>query len=52
MQGFHTIWVVVGTLAMVDAVETAGKVAAKEVLAEVPVQLCLGRHQRMVPARI
>ena len=34
------------------AVETVDKVAmAKEVVAEVPVQLCLGRHQRLAPAR-
>ena len=40
------------TLAAVDAVETVVKVAvAKEVVAEVPVQPCLGRHQRLVPAR-
>jgi hypothetical protein len=25
---------------------------AKEVAAEVPVQPCLGRHQRLVPAKI
>jgi hypothetical protein len=39
-------------LAAVDAVETVDEVAvAKEVMAEVPVQLCLGRHQRLAPAR-
>ena len=33
--------------------ETVGVVVvAKEVAAGVPVQLCLGRHQRLVPARI
>jgi hypothetical protein len=43
----------VQSLAGVDAVETADKVAvAKEVVAEVPVQLCLGRHERLVPAKI
>jgi hypothetical protein len=46
-------WVVLLTLAAVDAEETADKVAvAKEVVAEVQVQPCLGRHQRLVPARI
>ncbi len=46
-------WVVVQTLATVDTVETADKVdVAKEVVAEVPVQPCLGRHQMLVPARI
>ena len=41
-------------LAAQDAVEMAGEVAvAKEVVAEVTVQpWCLGRHQRLVPARI
>jgi hypothetical protein len=40
-------------LAAVDVVETVDEVTvAKEVVAEVPVQLCLGRHQRLVPARI
>jgi hypothetical protein len=46
-------WVVVQMLAMVDAAETVDKVAvAKEIVAEVPVQPCLGRHQRLVPAGI
>ncbi len=44
------------TLATWDTVETANMVAmvakAEEVVAEVPVQPCLGRHQRLVPARI
>ncbi len=40
-------------LATVDAVETAEEVAvAKEIVAEVPVEPCLGRHQRLMPARI
>jgi hypothetical protein len=40
-------------LAMVAIVETVDKMAmAKEVMAEVPMQPCLGRHQRLVPARI
>jgi hypothetical protein len=40
-------------LVMVDVVETVDEVAvAKEVVAKVPVQLCLGRHQRLVPAMI
>ena len=39
--------------AMQDAVETTAIVAvADEVVAKVPVQLCLGRHQRLVHARI
>jgi hypothetical protein len=43
----------VQTLAVVDMVESVDEVAmAKEVLTEVPVQPCLGRHQRLVPARI
>jgi len=40
-------------LAVVDVVEIADEVGmAKEVVAEVPVQLCLGRHQMLVPAGI
>jgi hypothetical protein len=40
-------------LAARDAVETVDVVVvAEEVEAEVPVQLCLGRHQRLVPAKI
>ena len=40
-------------LATWDAVETVDVVVvAKEVVAEVPVQPCLGRHQRLVPAKI
>jgi hypothetical protein len=40
-------------LAMWDAVETVDAVVvAEEVTAEVPVQPCLGRHQRLVPAKI
>jgi hypothetical protein len=40
-------------LAARDAVETVDVVVvAEEVVAEVPVQLCLGRHQRLVPAKI
>ena len=46
-------WVVIQTLATWDAVKTVDVVAvAKEVAAEVPVQPCLGRHQRLVPAKI
>jgi hypothetical protein len=41
------------TLAVWDAVETVDVVAvAEEVVAEVPVQPCLGMHQRLVPAKI
>ena len=40
-------------LAAWDAVETVDVVVvAKEVTAEVLVQMCLGRHQRSVPAKI
>jgi hypothetical protein len=40
-------------LAAVDTLETVDEMfVAREVMAEVPVQLCLGRHQRLVPARI
>jgi hypothetical protein len=40
-------------LAAVDKVETVDEVAvAKEIMEEVPVQPCLGRYQRLVPARI
>jgi hypothetical protein len=40
-------------LAAMDVEETGDEVAvAKEVVAEVPVQLCIRRHQRLVPARI
>jgi hypothetical protein len=40
-------------LATQDAVETVDVVVvAKEVAAEVPVGPCLGRHQRLVPAKI
>jgi hypothetical protein len=40
-------------LAAWDAVETVDVVVvAKEVAAEAPVQLCQGRHQRLVPAKI
>ena len=36
-----------------DAVVTAEEAAvAEEVTSEVPVQPCLGRHQRLVPSRI
>ncbi len=36
-------------LAVQDGVETADEVAmAEEAVAEVPVQPCLGRHQRLV----
>ena len=53
IQGFHTTWVVIRTLATWDAVETVDVVAvAKEVAAEVPVQPCQGRHLRLVPAKI
>jgi hypothetical protein len=46
-------WVVLQMLAAVDVVEIADKVAVvKEVVVEVPVQPRLGRHQRVVPARI
>ena len=41
------------TLAVQDAVETAAVVAvAEEVAAEVPVQPCIGRNLRLVPAMI
>jgi hypothetical protein len=44
---------VIRTLATWDAVETVDVVAVtEEVAAEVPVQPCLGRHQRLVPAKI
>ena len=40
-------------LAARDVVETVDVVVmAEEVAAEVPVQLRLGRHQRLVPAKI
>ncbi len=40
-------------LAAQDAVETVDVVVmAEEVAAEVPVQPCLGRHQRLVPAKM
>ncbi len=39
------------TLAAWDTVETVD-VVVEEVAAEVPVQPCLGRHQRLVPAKI
>ncbi len=40
-------------LAVWDAVETVDMVVvAEEVAAEVLVQPCLGRHQRLVPAKI
>jgi len=40
-------------LAAQDMVETVDVVVmAEEVAAEVPVQPCLGRHQRLVPAKI
>ena len=40
-------------LAAQDTVETVDVVVVtKEDMAEVPVQLCLGRHQRLVPAKI
>ncbi len=40
-------------LAVRDGVETMDVVVmAKEVAAEVPAQPCLGRHQRLVPAKI
>ena len=46
-------WVVIRTLAMWDVVETVDVLAVtEEVAAEIPVQLCLGRHQRLVPATI
>jgi hypothetical protein len=52
IRAFHTTWVVLQTLAAVARVETADKVTvAKEVVAEVP-QPRLGRHQRLVPARV
>jgi hypothetical protein len=39
-------------LAAWDAVETVDVVAmAKEVAAEAPLQPCLGRHQKLVPAK-
>jgi hypothetical protein len=44
---------VIQSLAAWDPVETVDVVAvAEEVMAEVPVQPCLGRHQRSVPAKI
>jgi hypothetical protein len=53
IQGFHMAWVVIQTLAMWDVVETVDVVVvAEEVIAEVPVQPCLGRHLRLVPAKI
>ncbi len=53
IQGFHTTWAVIQTLVARDAVETVDKVAmAEEVKPEVPVQLLLGRCQRLVPSRI
>ena len=46
-------WVEIRTLAARDAVETVDVVVvAEEVAAEVPVRPCLGRHQRLVPAKI
>jgi len=40
-------------LAARDVVETVDVVVvAEEVVAEVPVRPCLGRHQRLVPAKI
>jgi hypothetical protein len=43
----HGLW------STVDMVETVDEVAmAKEIVTEVPVQWCLGRHQRLVLARI
>ena len=40
-------------LAAWDTVETVDVVVmAEEVAAEVPVHPCLGRHQRVVPAKI
>ena len=40
-------------LATQDMVETVDVVAvAEEAAADVPVQPCLGRHQRLVPAKI
>jgi hypothetical protein len=45
IQGFHSTWVEIRTLAARDAVETVDVVVvAKEVEAEVPMQPCLGRH--------
>jgi len=50
---FHSAWVEIRTLAAWDAVETVDMVVvAEEVAAEVPVQPSLGRHQRLVPAKI
>ena len=46
-------WVEIQMLATWDAVETVDVVVvAEEVAAEVPVRPCLGRHQRLVPAKI
>ncbi len=46
------IWLVLQVPAAEDAVETAGEVAvAEEVVAEVPVPLFQGRHQKLGPAR-
>jgi hypothetical protein len=46
-------WVEIRTLAARDVVETVDVVdVAEEVAVEVPVRLCLGRHQRLVPAKI
>ncbi len=51
-QRFHTLWVLQQMPVMWDVVETAEEVVMdKNVVAKVPVQPCLGRHQRMVPAR-
>jgi hypothetical protein len=50
---FHSTLVEQTMLAAHDAVETAEEVAmAMKVVAKMPVQPCLGRHQRLVPARI
>ncbi len=50
---FHSTLVEQTTLAAHDAVDTAEEVAmAMKVVAKMPVQPCLGWHQRLVPARI
>jgi hypothetical protein len=52
-EQFHSIWVEKIMQAMRETVEMAEEVAiAKKVVAKVSVQLCLGRHQRLGPARI
>ena len=52
IEGFHSTWVEIRTLAALDAVETVDVVVvAEEVEAEVPMRPCLGRHLKWGPAR-